>query len=83
MIIYKVDLCLKLVISRLKRFNLGEYNSERPTVFIEATNPDDACSKAVYNMMQIILRQDNSKETISLCRSVFKDIRVLKVITPQ
>lgn len=80
--IYRVSLCLKLAISRLKSFYLFEYNSENPTVFVEAADPDDACYKAVHNLATIVFKQNGSQETIELFNDVKYDIRVTKVVTP-
>lgn len=79
MLIFKVHLDLSLVINRLIRFNLNEYNSARPIVFVEAANPDGACFKAIFNLIQIILKQDDSIESRLLCRSIREDIRITKV----
>jgi hypothetical protein len=81
MALYKIHLDLSLVISRLKDFRLKEYNSEFPIIFVEAKSPDDACFKAIYLLIKIILDQDDSIETRLLCRSIKKDIRVLKAIS--
>jgi len=80
MAIYKIHLDLSLVISRLKAFKLREYNSAFPIVFVEAKSPDDACFKVVYNLLKMILDQDDSVEARLLCRNIRKDIRVLKAI---
>ena len=53
--IYKVELDLSLVISRLKKYKLQQYNSTHPTVFVQADNPDDACHLAYYQLAEIIL----------------------------
>jgi hypothetical protein len=79
MLIFKVRLDLSLVINRLVRFDLREYNSTEPILFIEATDPDEACFKAIFNLIQIILKQDDSIESRLLCRSIREDIRVIKV----
>jgi hypothetical protein len=79
MLLFKVRLDLSLVISRLIRFNLHEYNSTEPILFIEAADPDGACFKAIFNLIQIILKQDDSIESRLLCRSIREDIRVIKV----
>jgi hypothetical protein len=79
MLIFKVRLDLSLVINRLVRFDLREYNSTEPILFIEATDPDGACFKAIFNLIQIILKQDDSIESRLLCRSIREDIRVIKV----
>ena len=79
MLIFKVHLDLSLIINRLIRFNLHEYDSTEPIVFIEAADPDGACFKAIFNLIQIILKQDSSIESRLLCRSIREDIRILKI----
>lgn len=81
--IYRLVLCLKLVIARLKKFNLKEYNSEYPIIFVEANDPDGACYRAIYNLTSIILKQDSSRETVDLLKDVLNDIRVIKIGIPQ
>ena len=79
MVIYKVYLDLSLVIARLKRFKLKEYNSTFPIVFVEAKSPDDACFKATYGLVNTLLKQDDSIQTRLLCRSIKHDIRIIQV----
>ena len=71
---------LELVISRLRGFRLKEYNSSFPIVFVEAKDPDDACFRALYNLVSNILSQDSSPETSILCREIVFDIKVIKVL---
>jgi hypothetical protein len=81
--IYRLTLCLQLVIARLKKFNLNEYNSERPIIFVEANDPDEACYRAIYNLTNMIIKQDSSKETLELLKELIYDIRVIKIGIPQ
>jgi hypothetical protein len=81
--IYRLTLCLQLVISRLKKFDLKQYNSERPIIFVEAKDPDEACYRAIYNLTSIILKQDSSKATIELLKEIMYDVRVIKIGLPQ
>ena len=82
MMIFKIRLDLSLIINRLIRFDLQEYDYTQPIVFIEAANPDDACFKAIFNLIQIILKQDSSIEARLLCRSIREDVRILKISCP-
>ena len=79
MLIYKIHLDMTLVIARLISFKLKEYNSNFPIVFVEAKDPDEACFKAMYGLIQTILQQDDSIETRLLCRSIKEDVRIVKV----
>ena len=81
--IYRLTLCLQLVISRLKKFDLKQYNSERPIIFVEAKDPDEACYRAIYNLTSIILKQDDSKATIDLLKEILYDLRIIKIGLPQ
>ena len=62
---------LSLAINRLKEFELHEYNSERPIIFVEAKSPDDACHQAYYRLATIILKQDcNTKKLHHLIEEI-------------
>ena len=72
--IYTVKLDMTLVLARLKRFKLGEFNSQSPIIFIEASDPDDACYFAFCKFSEMLLKQD-----ALLIKSVQSDIRITKV----
>ena len=74
---------LSLVISRLKHFELHEYNSEKPILFVEAKSPDDACHKAYFKLVALILKQEHTKETILLTNEILHDISITKVSIPR
>jgi len=80
--IYKVELDLSLVIGRLTKYNLQQYNSSRPTVFVQAENPDDACHLAYYQLAEIILKQDLSKETALFVRELLFEVSIKSVNIP-
>lgn len=77
--IYTVKLDMALVLARLKRFKLGEFNSQSPIIFIEASDPDDACYFAFCKFSEMLLKQDESVKTALLIKSVQSDIRITKV----
>ena len=81
--IYKVEMDLSLVISRLKHFELHEYNSEKPILFVEAKSPDDACHKAYFKLVPRILKQEHTKETILLTNEILHNISITKVSIPK
>ena len=81
--IYKVEMDLSLVISRLKKFDLHEYNTERPIIFVEAKSPDDACHQAYYRLATVILKQDCNKKTATFIEDILLDISITKVDTPK
>jgi hypothetical protein len=75
--IYKVYLDMSIVVSRLKKYRIYEYNSEYPIIFVEADDPDGACYTAIYKLLKLVLDQDDSKEARKLCREIKQDIRVI------
>ena len=79
---YKVFMDLTLIIYELTKFDLKQYNTSFPIVFVESDDPDGACYKALYRLIQIILRQDASMETTMLCRKLKNEIRITKVFVP-
>jgi hypothetical protein len=81
--LYKVQLDLTLVINSLKEFNLHEYNSEKPIVFVEAKSPDDACHQAYYKLAAILLKQDYTKENVSFINELLLDISISRVSVPK
>ena len=81
--IYKITLDLSLVISRFKKFNLYNYNLERPIIFIEAENADEACYLCFHKFCAMILKQDDSKETVLLLKDTLHDMSIKKVIHPK
>ena len=80
--IYKIYMDLSLVMPRLKRFNLGEYSSNFPTIFVDARDPDEACHLAYYKLVEILLKQDDSPETSALAKDILYDITVRKIKIP-
>ena len=81
--IYKVEMDLSLAIARLTDFELHEYNSSKPIIFVEAKSPDDACHKAYFRLVAIILKQKQTKETIILTNEILHDISITKVSVPK
>lgn len=73
---------LTLVISRLKEYNLDDYNSSTPIIFVEAKDPDDACYKAMHKLAIKILKSDHSIETLNFIKDIFNDIRIIKIEIP-
>ena len=47
---------LTLVMPRLKKYTLEDYNSSTPIIFVEAKDPDDACYKAMHKLASKILK---------------------------
>lgn len=83
MMIYKVELDLSLVLQRLKSFRLQEFNNARPTIFVEANDPDEACFLAQHKFASVLLKQDSSSKTAKLIVDVLRDVSIKKVYTAQ
>jgi|TARA_Y100000996_G_scaffold401461_1_gene372426 hypothetical protein len=81
--IYKVYMDLSLITSSLKKFDLKEYSSNFPTIFVDAEDPDGACHSAYYRLVEIVLKQDSSKETSRLIKELLLDVRILKIEPPR
>tara|TARA_B100002019_G_scaffold227060_1_gene200166 strand:+ start:3988 stop:4251 length:264 start_codon:yes stop_codon:yes gene_type:complete len=77
--IYKVLMDMTNVIARLKRFDLGTYNSAAPVIFVEAEDPDGACYKAYHKLNLKLLKKDHSVESIEFVKGIMNDIRIVKV----
>tara|TARA_Y100000004_G_C8677779_1_gene312039 strand:+ start:71 stop:322 length:252 start_codon:yes stop_codon:yes gene_type:complete len=77
--IYKVELDLSLVMARLVSFNLQEFNSARPTIFVEANDPDEACFLAQHRFASVLLKKDSSRKIAEFIVEVLADISVKKV----
>ena len=69
--IYKVYMDLSLITSNF------------PTIFVDAEDPDGACHSAYYGLVEIVLKQDSTKETSKLMKELLLDIRILKVELPR
>ena len=54
---------LTLVMPRLKKYTLEDYNSSTPIIFVEAKDPDDACYKAMHKLASKILKTGKMCET--------------------
>jgi len=77
--IFKVEMDLSLVIARLKKYRIYEYNSAHPIVFVEANDPDEACFKASHGLFKMILDQDSSSKARLLCKEIKNEILITKV----
>lgn len=74
---------MSLAISRFKKFRLYNYNFEYPIIFIEANNADEACYKCMHQFCSMILKQDDSKETVAMLKDALNDIRITKIKEPK
>jgi hypothetical protein len=74
----KVDMLM--VLSRLKAFNLYEFNHPDTIIFLEAKNADDACYRLSCKFSELLLKQDESIETAELIKELVHDIRITEVV---
>jgi len=79
MINYKVFIDFFDVFPDLLRFDLYEFHTPFTILFIEASDPDDACSTAMFRLMNLIIKQERSIETRIVCRKIRKYLRIDKV----
>ena len=77
--IYKLFVDFFDIYEELMRFNLYEFHSPFAILFIEASDPDDACEIAMHRLMRLIIKQDSSIKTRITCRNIRKYFRIDKV----
>lgn len=58
------------VYKEIKHLNLKKYNSPFPTIFLTATDPDDACVLVFDLLIKIIIDQDPSIKMRIICRKL-------------
>jgi hypothetical protein len=77
--IYTIEIDMTNVLGMLRRFRLGEFNSQYPILFIESNDPDEACYFTYCKLSEILLKQNESIETAKLIGIVHDDLRIKKV----
>ena len=75
-----MTLDLSLVTSRLREIPLHEFNSDKPIIFVEAEDPDDACYKCIYKLASVILQKDPTMA--KGMRELLSDVYIKKIIVP-
>lgn len=81
--VYKVELDMTYALGRLKKFNLKQYNTQFPIIFVEADDPDEACYIAVYQLALILIQQEPTHENAVFIKDLIYDIHILKVRCPE
>lgn len=76
---YRIMLDISQVFNRIKHLSLRSYNSPFPTVFISASNPDDACRLVFDELITIIINQNPSINMRIICREIKRKCRIDKV----
>lgn len=79
---YKIFIDFFDVYEELMRFNLYEFHNPFVILFVEASDPDDACEIAMHRLMRLIMKQDNSIQTRITCRNIRRHLRIYKVYSP-
>ena len=79
---YKMHVDMGLLLPRLRKFRLGDYNAITAIVFAEADNPDEAVGKAWDQLVKMVMKQDDSNDTVMLLRELKHDFAVKKAYVP-
>lgn len=83
MINYKVDVDISdfYHIVKTRKWKLGNYNKHFCTIFVEGKDPDDAASKVLNNLINIILDQtaDDDADAYLSCRRLRRFMRILRI----
>ena len=79
--IYKVTMDMLLVMPRLKHISLGEFNGNRPIIFVEAEDPDDACYQSYHKLAAKLMKQD--KKLVKDMKDIFNYITIKKIEMPK
>lgn len=59
--------------------NSTKYTKPFMIIFIEANNPDDACSFLIREIMEEVMKHDISINNRILCRKIKKHIRIERI----
>ena len=77
---------LRLVLGRLKKYKLGEYNHNEPIIFVSCSDPDEACHKAYMGLHNKITSKAlkntdliNQTTILHFSKEILEDVRVLHV----
>lgn len=78
---YKVSVDLASLFSKnsMSKYKLGQYSIPFCTIFIEAKDPDEAASRAVSDLIDMLLKQYWDVETQLLCRKIRKCMRITRI----
>ena len=77
---------LSLIMGRLKKYRLGEYNCEHAIIFVPANDPDTACYEAYMGLCDKIIKQGLKKTNgyhdasiLEFAKDIMNDVRVIHV----
>ena len=78
--LYKVYMCLELVMGRIAKYKLYEFNSVDPIIFVTADDPDGACFRACAKLANVIIKQrKKNKATLKFIKEVLDDIKIKRI----
>ena len=64
---------------QLKEYNITEFRMPFCLYFIEASDPDEACSLVVFRLCSILMKVNSEMKTRILCRKIRKKMRIDKI----
>lgn len=76
---YRIMLDISQVFNRIKHLSLKSYNAPFPTIFISASDADEACRLAFDELITLILNQNPSITMRIICREIKRKCRIDKV----
>jgi len=76
---YRLSVDLSDLQRELSEYDLREYRLPFSFYFLEADNPDDACSTIMSRLMRLVMKEKPSIETRILCRNIRRNIRIDKI----
>ena len=76
---YRLSIDLIDLYLDLAPYDLREYRLPFCLYFVEADNPDDACSILMYRIMTAVMKVKPTIETRVICRKIRKSMRIDKI----
>ena len=76
---YRLSVDLSALQSELLKYDLRDYRLPFSLYFLEADNPDDACSTIMNRLMRLVMKENSSIKTRILCRQIRRFIRIDKI----
>lgn len=76
---YKVHIDLCDVYNDLILYDLRDFHHPFVLIFVEASDPDEACNVSINRIQSAIIKVDNSLKARIICRKIRKLIRIDKI----
>lgn len=76
---FKITLDLSDLQDDLKFFRLDKFKLPFCMVFVDAENPDGACTEVVLQLIEKIMKQDCSTGSRALCQKIKRLIRIDRI----